>query len=197
MAANLSPDVTGLLERIRADDPDAMGELVCQLYGPLRNVAARLLSNEPPGHTLQATALVHEAFRRLLESGGMTEAADRGRLFASIHKAMRWVLVDHARRRISLKRGRDYQRVPLDDVLEDLTARWSLSDSDLIAIHQALELLEQRSGRQRVVVDMKIVGCMKNHEVARELGVSEGTVERDFRLARAFLSQQLAGLVPQ
>jgi RNA polymerase sigma-70 factor (ECF subfamily) len=195
MTLSEDANITGLIERIRANDSDALGELFSQLYDELRHMASQLLTREPPGHTLQTTALLNEALRRLLEDDTLREASDRRFLFATIHMAMRRVLVDHARRRITAKRGGAYERVPLDDVIDRLSARWSLSDVDLIAIHEAMGQLEKRSVRQREVIDLKVFGCLSNREIADQLGVSAGTVERDFRLARAFLSRQLDGFV--
>ena len=85
--------------------------------------------------------------------------------------------------------------LPFDDVIDRLSAQWNLSDVDLIAIHEAMGQLGNRSVRQLEVIDMKVFGCLSNREIAERLGVSEGSVERDFRLARAFLSRQLDGFV--
>ena len=195
MTSSEGANITGLIERIRANDSDAPGELFSQLYDELRGMASQLLTIEPPGHTLQTTALLNEAFRRLLEDDSLTKASDARFLFATIHTAMRRVLVDHARRRMTAKRGGAFQRVPLDDVIDRLSAQWNLSDVDLIAIHEAMGQLGKRSARQLDVIDLKVFGCLSNREIAERLGVSEGTVERDFRLARAFLSRQLDGFV--
>jgi RNA polymerase sigma-70 factor (ECF subfamily) len=193
MMPSQGPDITGLLKRIRSGDSAAENELLSQLYDELRRVAAQYLRRERPGHTLQPTALVNEVLVRLLKNGELRTAPDRRFLFTAIHKAMQRVLVEHARRRIATKRGGAYHRVALDDVLDHLNARWSVNDLELVAIYEALELLEVRSVRQREVVEFKVFGGMNNRQVADELGISEGTVERDFRLARAFLSRQLAG----
>ncbi len=189
-------DITGLLNRIRADDPRAVDELLSQVYADLRRMAAQLMRDEPPGHTLQPTALLHEAVQRLLGGNALKTAPDRHNLFAAVYQAMRRVLVDHARRRLALRRGGAYEQVPIDEVLDELASHWNLTELDLIAIHEALGRLEERSARQRMVVDLKVLGRMTNSQVAEELGMSEGTVERDFRLARAFLSRELAGIAP-
>jgi RNA polymerase sigma factor (TIGR02999 family) len=194
MTRSLGADITGLLERIRADDAEAVDQLLSQLYGELRRAAAQFMGNEPPGHTLQPTALVHETLQRLLAGNALKNAPDRRYLFAAIYRTMRRVLAEHARRRLTAKRGGSYRRVEFDDVLDQLTGRWSLSDVDLVAVDEALEILAQRSTRQRSVIDLKVFGELSNREIAEQLGVSEGTVERDFRLARAFLSRQLAAL---
>jgi RNA polymerase sigma factor (TIGR02999 family) len=193
MTVSENTTITELIDRMRADDPSAMGDLFSQIYDELRYMASQLLNGEPPGHTLQTTALLNEALGRLFEDHTLRKASDRHFLFSAIHMAMRRVLVDHARRRITAKRGGTYQRVPLDDVIDRVSARWSLSEVDMVAIHEALGQLEKRSIRQREVIDLKVFGCFSNREIAERLGLSEGTVERDFRLARAFLSHQLDG----
>jgi RNA polymerase sigma factor (TIGR02999 family) len=186
-------EITKLLQRVRDSDPDARDELLTRLYDELRRMAAALLAKEPAGHTLQSAALLNEALQRLLGNGVLERSPDRRYLFAAVHKSMGQVLTDHARRRIASKRGGAYSRVPLDDTLDRVKSRWNQDALDLIAINDALEQLEQRSGRQRTIVDLKIFGGLSNREVAEQLEVSEATVEREFRMARAFLSRQLAG----
>ena len=193
MTPDRGPDITVLLKRIQANDPNAQGELLSQLYDELHRMAAGLLLKEPPGHMAQATTLLNEALERLLGSNALANAPDRRYLFAAVHRAMRQVLADHARRRNAAKRGGAYKRVPLDDVLDRVTISWKLSELELITIHEALERLEQRSTRQMSVVDLKVFGGLSTPEVARQLDISESTVEREFRSARAYLSQQLAG----
>jgi RNA polymerase sigma factor (TIGR02999 family) len=184
------PDITALLRRIRENDDAARAELLSQLYDQLRKAAAALLRKEAPGHTLQSASLLNEALGRLLDCHLLENAPDRSYLFASIHKAMRQVLTDHARARAAAKRGGAKTRVALDDVLDRIAADWKLED--VIEVNDALDALEERSGRQRAVVDLKVFGCLSNREIADQLGISEPTVERDFRLARAFLSRRLA-----
>jgi ECF sigma factor len=103
-------DITGLLNRIRADDPRAVDELLSQVYADPRRIAAQLMRDEPPGHTLQPTALLHEAVQRLLGGNALKTAPDRHNLFAAVYQAMRRVLVDHARRRLALRRGGAYEQ---------------------------------------------------------------------------------------
>ena len=192
MTPDRGPDISGLLERIRENDPTARSELLSALYDELRRMARALLRREQPGIIPHSTSLLNEAMERLLGSGVLEAAPDRRYLFAAVHRAMRQVLVDHGRQRLSAKRGGGYERFPLDDVLEQVTNDWALSPLDLMAINEALEQLEERSTRQRTIVDLKIFGGLTNREVAEQLEISEATVERDFRLARAFLSRQLA-----
>src|SRR5689334_15893344 len=113
MMSDRGPNITGLLKRIRANDPAARDELLSQLYDELRRMAGALLLKEPPGHTWQSAALLNEALQRLLGSGALERAPDRRYLFAAVHKAMCQVLTDHARRRIAAKRGGACTRVPL------------------------------------------------------------------------------------
>jgi RNA polymerase sigma factor (TIGR02999 family) len=186
------PDITALLKRIHANDPNARDELLARVYEELRRMAAALMKRERIDHTLQATALLNEALRRLLGSNVLERTNDRAYLFASVHRAMRQVLAEHARGKDARKRQGGRQRVPLDDVLDRVADRWKLDDSDIVAVHEALERLAERDPRQSQVVDLKIFGGLTNRTVADQLQVSEPTVERDFRLARAYLRQQLA-----
>jgi RNA polymerase sigma factor (TIGR02999 family) len=187
-------DINVLLERIRANEPEAESELLSQIYDELRRMAASLMRKEFPGHTLQGTAVVNEAVVLLLGKHVLEQASDQHHLFASIHMVMRHVLIDHARRRKAKTQSGSHKRVPLDGVLEQILAKRGLSDLELLAIDESLQLLEQRSSRQRSIVELKIFSSLSNREVAEQLGIAEPTVERDFRLARAFLSQQLARL---
>jgi RNA polymerase sigma factor (TIGR02999 family) len=193
MTPDPGPDITDLLERIRDTDPNARDELLTRLYDELRRMAAALLVKEPAGHTLQSAALLNEALQRLLGNGVLERSPDRRYLFAAVHKSMCQVLTDYARRRIAGKRGGASRRVPLDDALDRVQSKWDLGAIDLIAINEALEQLERRSERQRTIVDLKIFCGLSNREVAEQLEISEATVEREFRVARAFLSRQLAG----
>ena len=184
------PDVTLLLERARAGDALARGDLIAQVYAELRRVAAGLMRREHPGHTLPPTAVVHEAVIRLLGDAAFDRAGDRSYLFAAAAaRAMREVLVDHARRRATARRGGGRRRVPLDAVA-DYFADQGL---DLIAVHEALGRLAGLHERQSQVVTLRYFGGMTVPEIAAALEVSAGTVERDWRIARAWLSNELGG----
>jgi RNA polymerase sigma factor (TIGR02999 family) len=182
-------DVTLLLERARAGDEPARDDLIAQVYAELRRIAVGLMRREHPGHTLSPTAVVHEAVIRLLGDAAFDRAADRGYLFASAARAMREVLIDHARRRATARRGGGRRRLPLDAVV-DYFADQGL---DLVAVHEALDRLAGLHERQSQVVTLRYFGGMTVPEIAAALEVSVGTVERDWRIARAWLSNELGG----
>ena len=183
-------DVTLLLAAARAGREGSHEELVRAIYGELRNVAARPMGRERPNHTLQPTALVNEALVRMLEEETLADAPNRAYLFGAAAEAMRRVLVEHARRRQTRKRGGDRVRVPLDQVLDGFEEQ----GVDVIARHEALEQLAQvhLPGRPRVVT-FRFFGGLTVPEGAEALGISVTTVESDWRFARAWLKGQLGG----
>ena len=150
MANQPPPDVTLLLMRARDGDERARGDLIAQVYGELRHLAGRLMSREQPGHTLPPTALVHEAVIRLLDSARFVTAPDRSYLFAAAARAMREVLIDHARRR-GRRRGGGRQRVPLDLVVDYFEEQ----GLDIVAVHDALNRLAGLHERQSQVVTLR------------------------------------------
>lgn len=163
-------------------------ELLAQVYDDLRRMATRLMRSERPDHTLSPTAVVHEAVIRLLRDANFA-ASDRGYLLASASRAMREVLIDHARRRAADRHGAGWQRVPLDSVVDYFNAQ----DLDIVAVHEALDRLAGMNDRQSQVMTLRYFGGMTVPEVAEALGVSVVTVERDWRLARAWLVGRLGG----
>jgi RNA polymerase sigma factor (TIGR02999 family) len=187
MAGAPRPDVTLLLERAR-DEP-ARGDLIAQVYAELLRAAAGLMRPERPEHTLPPTAVVHEAVIRMLGEAAFDRAADRSFLFAAAARAMREVLIGHARRRATARRGGGRRRIPLDAVA-DYFADQGL---DLVAVQEALDRLVGLHGRQSQVVTLRYFGGMTVPEIAASLEVSVGTVERDWRIARAWLSNELGG----
>jgi RNA polymerase sigma factor (TIGR02999 family) len=189
MADEPRPDVTLLLARARTGDERARSDLISQVYDELRRVAARLMRREHPGHTLPPTALVHEAMIRLLGGATLVTAPDRSYLFAAAARAMREILIEHARRRDAARRGGGWRRVPLDLVVDYFEEQ----GLDLIAVHEALDRLAGLHQRQSQVVTLRYFGGLTVPEIAASLGVSVGTVERDWRIARAWLSNQLPG----
>jgi RNA polymerase sigma factor (TIGR02999 family) len=189
MAGATRPGVTHLLARARDGDERARDDLIARVYGELRRVADGLMRREHPGHTLSPTAVVHEAVIKLLGEAALDRAQDRSYLFAAAARAMREVLIDHARRRATARRGGGRRRVPLDAVVDYFNDQ----GLDLVAVHEALDRLAERNGRQAQVVTLRYFGDLTVPEVAEALGVSAGTVERDWRIARAWLSNQLRG----
>jgi RNA polymerase sigma factor (TIGR02999 family) len=188
VADDLQREVTTLLDAIRTGDAGARGKLVELVYVELRRLASGLMRRERPGHTLQPTALVHEALLRLLHPDVLGGAQNRAQFLAAAARAMRRVLVDHARGRAADKRGGGQGPVPLDEAL-DYFARQHL---DVVAVHEALDELAGLHERQSQVVELRFFGGYTVEEVASLLQVSVSTVESDFRKATAFLRSRLA-----
>ena len=188
MSDDRQREVTTLLDEMRAGRADARDRLVALVYDELRRLAGGLLRREQPGHTLQPTALVHEAVVRLLRPDALANAQTRGHFFGAAARAMRCVLVDHARRRAADKRGGGRERLPLDDVLDHFAEQ----RLDLLALHDALDVLAGLHQRQGQVVELRFFGGYTAEEIAEQLGVSVSTVESDFRKATAFLRGRLS-----
>jgi RNA polymerase sigma factor (TIGR02999 family) len=176
-------EVTRLLEAVEAGDSDALDRLVPLVYEDLRRVAHRQLDREGGGHTLQTTALIHEAYLKLA-GGGSVGATSRAHFLAIAARAMRQVLVDYARKRKAAKRGGGVISVTLGDEPQPADA----SAEDLLALDEALEQLEPR---QRQVIECRFFGGMEEKDIAAALGVSERTVRRDWVKARAWLYKSL------
>jgi len=189
MVAETPRGLTVILSRAKAGDERARGELIALIYEELRRVASRLMRRERADHTLSPTAVVHEAVIRLLGDAVFDRAADRSFLFASAARAMREVLIDHARRRAASRRGGGMRRVPLDSVVDYFEGQ----GLDVVAVHEALDRLAALDGRQAQVITLRYFGGMTVAEVAAALGVSVATAEQDWRLARAWLAGQLGG----
>ena len=187
--AELVQGMTLILGRARAGDGPARGERIALIYDELRRVASGLMRRERRDHTLSPTAVVHEAVIRLLGDGVFDQAEDRSFLFTAAARAMREVLIDHARRRAAGRRGGGRQRVALDAVVDYLEEQ----GLDVVAVHEALDRLAELDGRQAQVMTLRYLGGMTVAEVAAALGISVTTVEHDLRLARAWLAGQLGG----
>ncbi len=176
-------EVTRLLDAARGGERDVLERVIPLLYDQLRNVAMRRLRGEAGAVTLNPTDLVHEAFFKLSDDvAGL--AANRAHFLAIASRAMRQVLVDHARRRNASKRGASWDRVTLTD--ERGTA--DMAPEELLALDEALERLDPR---QRQVVECRFFGGMEETEIAQALGVSERTVRRDWVKARAWLYREI------
>lgn len=186
------PSITLLLGRIQNGDELARQEVFDMAYAELRGLARSLMRNERPEHTLQPTALVHEAAARLLQGESLAEMKGREYFFAAMARAMRQVLVSHARTRNRLKRGGEYQRVPLDDAIDYVEQE---HEFDLIALDDALNDLQQHSERHSEVVTLRFFGGLSIDDIAEHLGISGSTVVRDLRFARAWLGTRLRGSV--
>lgn len=183
-------DVTVMLQGIAAGDSGAAAQLLPVVYEELRALARAHLAGERAGHTLQPTALVHEAYLRLVggEQGGDRAFNGRQHFFATAATAMRRILVDHARERNALKRGAG-RRVDLSDgdavTVDD--------DLDLVGLDDALKKLEAVDERRARVVTFRFFGGLTVDETAAALGVSPATVKNDWAFARAWLLREMAG----
>jgi len=181
-------DVTRLLSETIAGHEEAAARLFPIVYDELRRLAASALRRERADHTLQPTALVHEAFLRLVDVPD-AHWHDRSHFVAIAARAMRRVLVDHARGRNALKRGSAEVRVPLDDV--DVPSGES-GDVDLVALDDVLERLAALDERQARIVELRFFGGLTVDETAALIGSSPRTVKRDWHMARAWLRRELA-----
>ena len=181
------PDITTLLKAAQAGDTSAEGRLVERIYAELRDIASRLMRNERGNHTWSTTDLLHEGIGKLLQGDVLADARGRGLLFTAATTAMRRLLVDHARRRDSLRRGGDFERTSLDDVFEDFDRR----GLDVVALDELLEGLATSNPRQYGVINLRFFGGLENTEIGEKLGVSLSTVEADLRSARAWLRSRM------
>ena len=182
-------DVTRLLVRWREGDEDAGEELLPLVYGELQRLASYALRGEAAGHTLQTTALVHEAYLRLV--GADLEWAGRGHFLRVAARAMRRVLVDHARRRNSEKRGGGKAAVSLDTLGEVLPD--TVRPDELLDLDEALERLLALNERTAKALELLYFGGLSYDEIATALEVSAATVHRDLRFGRAWLYKELRG----
>jgi RNA polymerase sigma factor (TIGR02999 family) len=183
-----SPDVTGLLLAWRAGDAEAGERLLPAIYDELHRQAARAMRREDGAHTLQATALVHEAYLRLVDQRRV-EWRSRAHFFGVAAQMMRRVLVDHARTRLAAKRGGALQRVTLGDVGAGAS---SDDELDVLALHEALERLAVLDPDQARLVELRYFGGLGIEDTAEALGVSPATVKREWAVARAWLRRELA-----
>ena len=178
--------VTRILSAIEQGDPHAAEQLLPLVYDELRKLAAQKLAQEKPGQTLQATALVHEAYLRLV---GDQHFASRGHFLAASAQAMRRILVDSARRKGRLKRGgsRERRDLALDALEADTT------NEELLVLHDALEQLALHDPDKAKLVELRFFGGMSLPEIAQHFGISMSTAERRWRYARAWLYTAMAG----
>ncbi len=181
-------DVTQLLARVRAKDESASNELFGLLYAELRALAAAAMQRGAVGHTLQPTAIVHEAWIKLAAPDELL-VHDREHFLALAARAMRQVLVDHARGRGREKRGGDRERVTLDGAVAPV----GMSELDVLALEEALGRLANYSELKARVVELRFYGGLTLEEVGRVLELSTRTVDREWRFARAWLAEALGG----
>jgi RNA polymerase sigma-70 factor (ECF subfamily) len=188
MASPVPADVTRLLRAWSQGDEDALQKLIPVVYQELRRLAHRYMNRERADHTLETTALVHEAYQRLIDTP-QVGWQDRTHFLAVCAQLMRRILVDHARSRRYLKRGGGIRMVPLDEALVAARDR----GRDLVALDEALTALAAIDSRKSRVVELRFFGGLTMDETAAVLHVSPDTVLRDWKLAKVWLLHELAG----
>ena len=188
MAPGPPSDTTQLLGAIEGGDVQAAGQLLPLVYGELRALAQRKMKAEPAGHTLQATALVHEAYLRLVQSSDV-QWKDRRHFFATAAEAMRRILIERARRGAGPRRGGGRKRVALEGV--ELT--FDTDPDQMLALDEKLCELERNDPKMSEVVKLRFFAGLSVEETAAALDISPWTVKRQWRSARAWLYQQLNG----
>jgi len=179
---------TALLLASAAGDRQARDRMLPLIYDELRSLAGDYLRSERAGHTLQPTALVHEAYCRLIDQRHV-DWTNRAQFIGLAAVMMRRILVNHARDRIAAKRGGSAERVPLTIVAEQIGA----AEVDLLGLHDALERLAKIDARKSQIVEFRFFGGLTMDEIATTVGVSRATVERDWTFARAWLYREVSG----
>jgi RNA polymerase sigma factor (TIGR02999 family) len=180
-------DVTQILQRLEQGDGQAAEELLPLVYDDLRKAAAAQLSREASGHTLQPTALVHEAYVRLVDREVSNDWNHRGHFFAAAAEAMRRILVEHARKKKALKRGGARRRTELDpEKLAFLERR-----DDLLALDEALDKLSALDSRKSELVKLRYFAGLTMPQAAEALGISLATAERDWKYSRVWLLSEM------
>jgi RNA polymerase sigma factor (TIGR02999 family) len=184
-------DATRILCAIDDGDPHAAGRLLPLIYEELRRLAAQQLAREAPGQTFQPTDLVHEAYLRLVDVEHSQPWQGRGHFFAAAAEAMRRILVEHARRKKSLKRGGDRQRVALADHNQSADS----DPAELLAVDEALTRLAAEDAAAAAVVKLRYYAGLSIEEAAESLGISRATAYRHWTYARAWLHKEVRGVL--
>ena len=180
-------DVTRILSAIEDGDPKAAEQLLPLIYDELKKLAAHKMAQEKPGQTLQATALVHEAYIKLVDGDKAQQWNSRGHFFGAAAEAMRRILVDNARRKASPMHGGDRRRIEL----KDMCSATEVAAEDLLAIDEALTRLAQMNSSKAELVRMRFYAGMSVPEAAKVLGISVATAERNWTYARTWLYCEL------
>src|ERR1700674_2664334 len=188
MAAEGPSDITELLAAWGNGDAEALDRLMPFVYPELRRIARQHLARRRPGHTLESAALANEAYLKLIRAGSV-RCESRVHFLALCSQIIRRILVDHARKRRSAKRGGNAEHVPLDDALLGAQAR----GIEVLALDQALESLSKIDGRKGRVVELRYFGGLSVEETAEVLGISPETAKRDWKMAKAWLFGVLTG----
>jgi RNA polymerase sigma factor (TIGR02999 family) len=179
-------DATLLLDAVQHGDTKAADALLDLLYDELRKLATSKMAQEAPGQTLQPTALVHEAWLRLIGASNR-KFENRAHFFSAAAEAMRRILIDRARRKLTVRHGGQFERVDLDE----LELAVDQTDEQLLAVHEVLDKFSREHSAQAEVVKLRYFAGMTNEEVAQALGVSVATVKNYWTFARAWLFQEI------
>ncbi len=182
-------DVTRILSQIELGDPSAADQLLPLVYEELRKLAAMKIAHEKPGQTLQATALVHEAYLRLVHGEHDRSWDNRGHFFAAAAEAMRRILVDQARHKETIKAGGLNQRIELSDV----EPVFDTPTLDLLALDDALKKLETKDPRKAALVKLRFFSGLSNQEAATILGIASSTADLDWSYAKCWLRLEMSG----
>ena len=185
----MTDDLTELLQAASQEDPQAAEALLPAIYDELRKLASARMAKIPPGQTLQATALVHEAWLRIQKSGSQ-EWQSRGHFFAAAAEAMRRILVDQARRKSRQRHGGDLERVNCDDTVILSEA----PEDKILLIHEALDHLGAEDGQMAAIVKLRFFAGLKNDEIGNVLDLSDKTVRRRWNAAKVRLLELIEGL---
>lgn len=188
MTSSGRADITGMLKKLNTGDPDAVAEIVSLVYPELRRIARAYMRTERGEHTLQPTALINEAWIRLVDQTRV-DWRDRTHFFGVAASMMRRVLVDHARQRLADKRGGGQKKLSIDWV--ELQAGGEKLN-EVLSVHEALQRLDGIDARLAKIVELRYFAGMDVDETAVALGISPRTVDREWSMARAWLSTQLA-----
>jgi RNA polymerase sigma factor (TIGR02999 family) len=181
-------EVTRILSAIEQGDPSAASQLLPLVYDELRKLAAQRLAQEKPGQTLQATALVHEAYLRLVDAEQARHWNGRGHFFAAAAEAMRRILINRARDRGALKRGGNWRRIDFDAITDPLAT----ADAELLDLEEALEQLARDFPQAAQVVQLRFFAGVTLDEAASALGISARSADRQWAFARAWLLRSLS-----
>ena len=182
-------DVTRILSQFESGDPSAADQLLPLVYEELRKLAAMKIAHEKPGQTLQATALVHEAYLRLVHGDQERSWDNRGHFFAAASEAMRRILVDQARHKETIKAGGLNQRIELSAV----EPTFDVPTIDLLALDEALKKLQMKDPRKAELVKLRFFSGLSNQEAAEVLGIASSTADLDWAYARCWLRLEMSG----
>ena len=183
----MSHEVTLVLDALRRGDPTAADQLLPLVYEELRRIAARRMAQERAGHTLQPTALVHEAWLRVVDEDGNATFENRGHFFGAAAEAMRRILIDRARSRAAAKRGGGQERVDINDVVISAP----MPDEELLSVHEVLDDLAAIEPEKARLVKLRYFAGLSIAEVAEVLEISEPTAKRWWAAARAWLYREI------